>query len=166
VPRAVAGFAEPSMFRSVAATLATIVVALAAAFSPSLLMAQAQTNAPLTVKEAWLRKPPGVDAAAVYFTVKNTGPKPVTIIGATSTIATHVMIHESATVDGMSRMRMKDKIVVPAGQTVAFAPEGLHVMLNGFKYNVVVGDTVTLSLKLEGGGQINVPAQVRPLDAK
>ncbi len=67
------------------------------------------------------------------------------------------MVHETATVDGMSRMRMKDKIVVAPGQTVAFAPEGLHVMLNGFKHDVAVGDTVTLSLKLEGGGQVNVP---------
>jgi copper(I)-binding protein len=150
------------MFRFIAAAL----VMMAAAFSPSLVTAQAQASPQLTVKDAWLRKPPGVDAAAVYFTVKNPGTKPVTIIGVTSAIATHVMIHESATVDGMSRMRMKEKVVVPAGQAVAFAPEGLHVMLNGFKYNVVVGDTVTLSLKLEGGGQINVPAQVRPLDAK
>jgi copper(I)-binding protein len=158
------------MFRAIAAALATIVttliVTMAAAFSPSLATAQQAPASALTVKDAWLRKPPGVDAAAVYFTVKNPGSKSVTIVGVSSAIATHVMIHESATVDGMSRMRMKDKIVVPAGQTVVFAPEGLHVMLNGFKYDVAVGDTVTLSLKLEGGGQINVPAQVRPLDAK
>jgi copper(I)-binding protein len=145
--------------------MVAVLVTIAAAFSPSLVLAQAPANT-LVVKDAWMRKPPGVDAAAVYFTVKNTGAKPVTIIGVTSTIAAHVMVHETATVDGMSRMRMKDKIVLAPGQTVAFAPEGLHVMLNGFKYDVAVGDTVVLSLKLDGGGQVSVPALVRPLDAK
>lgn len=142
--------------------VAAFVLALAAAFSPSLVAAQASQ---LVVTDAWMRKPPGVDAAAVYFKVKNTSAKPITVISVTSTIATQVMIHETATVDGLSRMRMKDKIVVAPGQTVAFAPEGLHVMLTGFKYDVAVGDTVTLSLKLDGGGQVNVPALVRPLDA-
>ena len=144
--------------------VAIFLLSIAAAFASSLVIAQAQTGPALVVTDAWLRKPPGVDAAAVYFTLKNPGAKPVTVISVTSLIATHVMIHETATVDGMSRMRMKEKIVIPAGQSVAFAPEGLHVMLNGFKYNVAVGDTVTLSLKLEGGGQVNVPAIVRPLD--
>jgi copper(I)-binding protein len=143
---------------------ALLLLAIVAAFSPSLATAQTQAGT-LVVKDAWLRKPPGVDTAAVYFTVKNTGAKPVTIISVTSAIATHVMVHETATVDGMSRMRMKDKIVIAPGQSIAFAPEGLHVMLTGFKYDVAVGDTVTLSLKLDGGGQVNVPALVRPLDA-
>ena len=146
--------------------VAAFVLALAAAFSPALVAAQASVvSQALVVTDAWMRKPPGVDAAAVYFKLKNTSAKPITVISVTSTIATQVMIHETATVDGMSRMRMKDKIVVAPGQTVAFAPEGLHVMLNGFKYDVAVGDTVTLSLKLDGGGQVNVPALVRPLDA-
>lgn len=145
--------------------IVALLLILAAVFSPSLVEAQAQPGT-LVVKDAWMRKPPpGVDAAAVYFTLKNTGTKAVTVASITSTMATSVMIHETATVDGMSRMRMKDKIVVAPGQTIAFAPEGLHVMLNGFKHDVAVGETVALSLKLEGGGQVNVPVLVRPLDA-
>jgi copper(I)-binding protein len=69
-------------------------------------------------------------------------------------------------VDGQSRMRMKDKVVVPPGKSVAFAPEGLHVMVSGFRYDVLVGDNLPLTLQLEGGGKLNVAALVRPLDAK
>ncbi len=42
------------------------------------------------------------------------------------------MIHESSMVDGQSRMRMRDqRRPCPAAASVAFAPEGLHVMLTG-----------------------------------
>jgi periplasmic copper chaperone A len=143
--------------------IVSLVLAFAAAFVPSLAAAQAST---LAAQNAWARKPPGVDTAAVYFLLTNTGQRPVTVIGATSSVANSVMIHESAIVDGQSRMRMKDKIVVPPGKTVTFAPEGLHVMVIGFKYDVLVGDTLPLTLQLEGGGKLNVAALVRPLDAK
>jgi copper(I)-binding protein len=165
VPRALTAFAS-----SLVAAAAFV-----PSFVPSLVQAQtaaqagtparAQTS-PLVVQNAWLRKPPGVDAAAVYFVLKNPGAKPVTVVGVTSTIATHVMIHETSLVDGLSRMRMKDRIVVEPGKSVAFAPEGIHVMLSGFKYDVAVGDNVALTLQLEGGGQVNMSAAVRPLDAK
>jgi periplasmic copper chaperone A len=141
----------------------SLVLAFAAAFVPSLAAAQTST---LAAQNAWARKPPGVDTAAVYFVLANTGQKPVTVVGATSSVANSVMIHESAIVDGQSRMRMKDKIVVPPGKTVAFAPEGLHVMVSGFRYDVLVGDSLPLTLQLEGGGKLNVTALVRPLDTK
>jgi copper(I)-binding protein len=76
------------------------------------------------------------------------------------------MIHESSIVDGQSRMRMKDKVVVPPGKSVTFAPEGLHIMIVGFRYTVSEGDRVPLTLQLEDGGKLAVSAQVRPFGAK
>jgi periplasmic copper chaperone A len=141
----------------------SLLLACAAVLLPS--WALAQTGA-LTVQGAWLRKPPGVDTAAVYFVLKNAGTKPITVVGVSSPLADHVMIHESSMVEGQSRMRMRDKIVVAPGKSVAFAPEGLHVMLTGFTKDVAVGDKVPLTLQLEDGAQLSMTAVVRPLDAK
>jgi copper(I)-binding protein len=135
----------------------------AAAFVPSFAHAE---PAALVVQNAWARKPPGSDTAAVYFVLTNQSAKPVTVVGATSTLATHVMMHESSIVDGQSRMRMRDKVTIAPGKAVAFAPEGLHVMLSGFKYDVIVGDTMHVILQLQGGGRVDVAALVRPLDAQ
>ena len=143
--------------------LASLLLTLAAAFMPS--FTHAGTPA-LVVQNAWARKPPGVDTAAVYFTLTNTTTKPVTIVGATSTLATHAMVHETSMVDGQSRMRMRDKVVIAPGKSMAFAPEGLHVMLTGFKYDVLVGDTMHVILQLDGGGQVDVAALVRPLGSQ
>ena len=143
--------------------LASLLLLSAAAFVPSFAHAEA---APLVVQNAWARKPPGADAAAVYFVLSNPGAKPVTVVGVTSMLATHVMIHETSLVDGQSRMRMRDKVTIAPGKSVDFAPEGLHVMLSGFKYDVLVGDTMHLILKLQDGGRVDVPAIVRPLDAQ
>ena len=141
----------------------SLLLTCAAAVMPSLATAQAST---LTVQNAWVRKPPGVDTAAVYFVLKNSGAKPVTVVGVSSPLAGHVMVHETSVVDGQSRMRMRDKVVVEPGKSVAFAPEGLHVMLNGLTKDLAVGDTLPLSIQLEGGGEVSVGAIVRPLDAK
>lgn len=139
----------------------------AAAFLAASLASFAQAEgASLVVQNAWARKPPGADTAAVYFVLTNQGTKPVTIVGASSTLATHVMIHETSLIEGQSRMRMRDKITLAPGKAQAFAPEGLHVMLSGFKYDVIVGDTMHVTLQLQDGGRIDVAALVRPLDAQ
>jgi periplasmic copper chaperone A len=144
-------------------TFASLILAFAAAFGPS--FATAQTSA-LVVQDAWIRKPPGVDTAAVYFVLKNTSSRAVTIVGVTSPIAAHAMIHETSVAEGQSRMRAKERIRVEPGKSVAFAPEGLHVMLMGIAKNLAVGDKVPLTLQLDHAGELEVVALVRPLDAQ
>jgi copper(I)-binding protein len=119
------------------------------------------------VQNPWIRKPPpGLETAAVYFTLKNLTKRAVFIVGVTSPLAAHAMIHETSTVEGQSRMRMRERVTVPGGSNVAFAPEGLHVMLSGLNKALEVGDKVPLTLQLDHGGSIDFVATVRPLDAK
>jgi len=121
----------------------------------------------LVVENAWIRKPPpGLDSAALYFTVKNPWKsRDLFIVGATSSLAASAMIHESSTVDSQSRMRMKDNVKIPGGKSVAFAPDGLHVMLTGLTKALEVGDKVPVTLELDHGGSVDLVATVRPLDA-
>jgi periplasmic copper chaperone A len=129
------------------------------------ILAVAQTS-PLIVQNAWMRKAPGSDTAAVYLVLRNTGVEPVIVIGVRSPAASHVMIHESSTVGGQSRMRMHEKLVIGPGQSVSLAPGGLHVMLSGMKKSPLIGQTVPLVLLLANGGTVQVAAIVRPLDAE
>jgi copper(I)-binding protein len=142
-----------------------MVAAALAVVSP---LSSAQTATPLVVENAWIRKPPpGLDSAALYFTVKNPAKnRDLAIVGARSALAASAMIHESSTVNGQSRMRMKSTVTIPRGQSVVFGPEGLHVMLTGLTKPLEVGDRVPVTLELDHGGPIDMIAIVRPLDAK
>lgn len=133
---------------------------LAAALAVSV-GAVAQTPV-LVIKDAWVRRPQGADVAAVYLNLSNPSPRPVIVIGVRSPLATHSMIHESSLANGQSRMRVRDSLVIAPGQTVSFAPGGVHIMLSGLRQNVAVGQTVPLVLLLADGGQLAVAAIVKP----
>jgi copper(I)-binding protein len=138
-------------------------MALTAAFGSSLAVGQ---GSPLIVQNAWMRKAPGVDTAAVYFVLQNPGAKPVVVVGVRSPVASHVMIHESSTTGGQAQMRVYDRLIIAPGKSVEFAPGGLHVMLSGFTRSVTIGQTVPLVLVLSNGSTVAVAAVVRPLDAQ
>jgi periplasmic copper chaperone A len=146
------------------ASLVAWMLVFAAAFGPAF---AAEPVAPLAVENAWIRMPaPGLDTAAVYLSLKNPSKRQVFVVGVTTKLAEHAMIHETSIVEGQSRMRMRENVVVAPGKTVAFAPEGLHIMLTGLKKALAVGEKVPLTLELDHGGSVDVVATVRPLDAK
>lgn len=125
---------------------------------------QTASAASLNVLDAWLRLPPaGTDLAAVYFTVRNVSPHSVTIDGAEATVASMAMIHESSVVNGMAEMRKRENVVLAPGQSVMFAPNGLHLMLHGLNRKLFVGEKLPVTLLLRGGEKIAFTATVRPL---
>ena len=125
----------------------------------------AQTPA-LIVRDAWIRQVPGSDVAAAYLTLRNPTTKPITIVGMESSLAEHVMIHETKTVSGQSQMRPHEQLVIAPGETVKFEPGGLHVMLMGVTQPVAVGKSVPLVLLLADGTKVQAAAVVRPLSAQ
>ena len=133
--------------------LASLIPALSAAAPPPALSAQ----------DAWVRATPGVEVAAAYLTLHNGGTQPVVVNGVTSPVAGAAMIHESSLVNGQSTMRAHEPLRLGAGETVHFAPGGLHIMLHNLKRPLAPGDEVPLVLRLEGGGSLTVTARVRAL---
>ena len=143
-------------------TVLASMLAAALAVAPA---AWADQIADFVVGNAWIRKPPpGLDTAAMYFTIQNSTKNAVVIVGVKTPVAAHAMIHETSVLNDQSRMRMKDTVTVPGGKGVAFAPEGLHVMLTGLTRTLEVGDKVPVTLELDHGGSIDIVATVRPLD--
>ena len=134
---------------------AACLVLLAAAVS-------AAAPAVLSVQDAWIRATPGVDVAAAYLTLHNTGSQPVVVTGVRSPAAQSAMIHETTLVNGESTMRPHERLRIAAGETVQFAPGGLHIMLQGLKRPLAVGDEVPVTVLFEGGS-VTAMARVRPL---
>lgn len=118
----------------------------------------------LHVEQAWVRQVPGADVAAVYLTLRNTGDKPVSVVGIQSPLASSAMIHQTKIEGGMSRMRPQGVLIVPPGQAVKLAPGSIHIMLMDVR-PLTVGEIVPLALKLSDGTSVRADAMVRPLTA-
>lgn len=103
---------------------------------------------------------PGAVTAAVYASFINEGRTDVLLTGASSDAAERVEIHESTVEDGIARMRPVDRVVIPTGETVDFAPRSHHLMLFGLKRPFVEGDRVKLMLIFEKDGNIEVELAV------
>lgn len=62
---------------------------------------------------------------------------------------------------GMMTMRQVDKIEIPANETVALEPGGLHIMLLDMQKTLAVGDTVEVTLEFANAGEVTATAEVR-----
>lgn len=120
------------------------------------------TSATLSIENAWVREPPpGADVAAAYFTVRNSGRESAVLVDLSSPVASETMLHETKILGGQSRMRMLERLVIPAGGAVSLTPGAIHVMLAGLNQPLHAGQQVPLVLRFANGQQIRVVARVR-----
>jgi copper(I)-binding protein len=115
-----------------------------------------------TVSDVWMRVPMGADRpAAAYMTIVG-GDAADALTGAASPVSMDVQVHETTeSADGMG-MQEVEKIEIPAGATVQLEPGGYHIMLMmPDMEQVVVGETVEITLTFEGAGDLVVQAEVR-----
>ena len=110
---------------------------------------------------AWCRPTAnGMDMTACYITLtSSTGDRLTSII---SPRAAQSEVHAVSTEGGvMSMTPMTGGLELPAGQAVALAPGGDHIMLTGVTVPLAEGDLVPLALTFESGTQIALEAPVR-----
>jgi copper(I)-binding protein len=99
-------------------------------------------------------------AGAVYMTLTNQGARPDRLLQITTPSAASAEVHESAENDGVATMRPVEGLEIPAGGSVDLKPGGHHVMLVGLKAPLKKGDMITLQLKFEHAGLVDVVAHV------
>ena len=119
---------------------------IAAACALSTLPALAQT----TVKDPWVRGTVAQQkATGAFMQITATGGG--TLVSASSPVAAVVEIHEM-TMDGNTmKMRALPKgLELPAGKAVELKPGGYHVMLMDLKAPLKAGESVDISLVVEG----------------
>jgi copper(I)-binding protein len=119
-------------------------------------------SAGVVVTGAWVRLPAGMSAnTAAYMTI-SAGSEADALVGASSSIASMVGIHETTTdPSGMTGMHPVARIEIPANGTVKLEPGGYHVMLEGLTQALTAGQTVSIALTFEHAGQVVVAAEVR-----
>jgi copper(I)-binding protein len=124
----------------------------------------AASAAPFDVTGGWFRKLPGKLPAAGYFTAQNNTRRDIAITDVRTDACGMVMMHKSSNKGGMSSMDMVDKVAVPPGGTVAFAPGGYHLMCDDPKMKI--GARVPVLLSLSNGSTVAVAFQVRGASGK
>jgi copper(I)-binding protein len=139
-----------------------IVIAMAACAT---FAAIAQT----TVKEPWVRGTVAQQRASGMF-VQITSAAGGTLMSASSPVAGVVEIHEMAMEGNVMKMRaLSSGLELPAGKMVELKPGGYHIMLLDLKQQLKDGDTVPVTLVVQGADgkkeTIEVKAPVRPLGA-
>jgi hypothetical protein len=163
---------EPSsLIRRFACHVSTVAV-VAAVTSCISLMAAADT-APsshasgVMVEHGWSRPtPPGAAIGVGYMVIHNHADAAVRLTGATSEVATQVSIHETVTGNGMMRMKpLPDGLSIDSGRSVEFKPLSYHLMLEGLKQPLKVGQKIPVTLNFDRIPAQNAVLDVRSLDA-
>ena len=116
----------------------------------------------LAVMDAWSRStPPGVTVGVAYFTLKNDTGKSDRLLRITTPVASKVQVHRTEILEGMARMREVAVLHVDAGQTLEFAPNGMHLMLMGLRQPLAEGQAFEIELLFEVAGPRKVKVAVR-----
>ncbi len=139
-----------------------LLVASLLSLSSTLALAQVQ------VSDAWVRaSTPSQKSTGAFMQITATGA--ARLVEARSDVSKVVELHEMAMVDNVMKMRAIAGLDLPAGKPVALKPGGYHVMLIDLKAPLKAGDSVPITLVIEGPDKkretVAVKAEVRPLNA-
>ncbi len=153
------------MKRAVTISLIAVVALVAAACgSGSGAAGSPATTAggPLTIRDAWARAGVAGGNTAVYMNIVNGRVAADTLLSVATDAAQQVGIHETSTdASGMTGMHMVPSLPIAGGATVALAPGGYHIMLEGLKADLKAGDSITVTLTFQNAGVVTVTAEVR-----
>lgn len=113
------------------------------------------------VSSSWARAADSGATGGVYLTVVNADSTAVDLLGASSDVAVSAEIHESMQHDGMTHMMPRTSIAIAPRDSLVMSPGGLHVMLNQLTRALVVGDSLTLTLRFSRGDSVRVRVPVQ-----
>ena len=115
----------------------------------------------ISVQVAVMAAPPTVSEAAVYLVIANSGAED-TLVSVWSPEARGAMIHATEASGGQQVMRMRERVVLPRGESISFLPGGTHVMLTGLARMPAVGESFPLRLRFAGAGEFAIAPTVVP----
>jgi copper(I)-binding protein len=145
-------------------------IAILAAFAAGLAVAGAAAAQPsptaprIEIGQPWARATPGMaHIGAVYLTIRS--PAADRLVAASTAVAAGAEFHESAMAGMVMKMRPLAGVAIPAGQSVAFAPGGMHIMLVGLKAPLREGRSFPLTLTFARAGPQTVTVTVGKVGA-
>jgi copper(I)-binding protein len=111
--------------------------------------------------EAWMRPTAKGEHGAVYLTLRNYSATDDLLVGAATEAAESVELHESTMVNDVMEMNMLESVPLASGQIIEFTPGGLHIMLVNLKDDVVLGESLQITLQFETHADIILTVPVR-----
>ena len=132
----------------------------AAAAAALVLAGAAWGQAALKVDGAWARPTVAGQAGGGGFLTITGGVSGDRLLSASAGVSKAVELHQMAMEGSVMRMREVPGIDVPAGQTVALKPGGLHIMFMGLSQPLKAGDSFPLTLRFEKAGEVKVDVKV------
>lgn len=118
------------------------------------------------IDQPWARATaPQQRVGGAYMTL--TSPAADRLVGASSPVAARTEVHEMRMDGNIMRMReLPDGLKLPAGQAVALAPGGYHIMLMDLKQPLVAGQSVPVQLRFEHAPPAEVQVRIAPIGAR
>ena len=112
------------------------------------LLSACEVNNSVAIIDAWARaNAPGQSVGAAYMTL--IAAQDSTMIKAESAIASSVEIHSMTMDNGVMKMRMLEELSLTAGKPEKLAPGGFHLMLFDLKKQLIVGESVEITLNFK-----------------
>lgn len=139
-------------FFRVATTLAAL--SLSAGFA----LAHDYKAGTLEIRHPWSKATfKGAPVGGGYMSITNSGSEPDRLVKVTSDISGMIQIHEMRVQNGMMKMgQVPGGAEIKPGETVEFAPGGLHVMIMGLKAPLTAGEKIKATLTFEKAGDVPV----------
>lgn len=106
-------------------------------------------NAQTTVKDPWVRGTVAQQRATGAF-MQITSATGGRLLSVASPVAGVVEVHEMKMDGSVMKMGAISSLDLPAGQAIELKPGGYHVMLMDLKKELKAGDSVSLTLVVEG----------------
>jgi copper(I)-binding protein len=121
----------------------------------------------LYLQEPWARATPAAArVGAGYLVIVNEGDEADRLLTGEAAFAGRIELHETATVEGVMRMRpLADGLTLPPGETVTLEPGGLHIMFMQLQEPLTEGEERSVTLGFERAGEVEVVFTVRGMAA-
>lgn len=118
----------------------------------------------LTIEDPWIRQPaPGQKNAALYGTLRNLSPKPITITGLFVSGASHAEFHQTQIdASGISTMKPLSPKVLAPGESFNLTPGGSHGMIMDLKRPYEKNERIPGKIQMDHHRHVEFEAQVRP----
>jgi periplasmic copper chaperone A len=133
----------------------------------SAVFAHTHEKGDIQIRHPWARAtPPGAKVGAGYLEIRNNGSQPDRLLSAATSVAKRVEMHVTEHAAEVAKMRQLRAFEIPARERLALSPGGAHLMLVDIARPLKKGERISMTLRFERAGEMEVQFEVQEMGAK